>query len=86
MESGKTTDVATSKMYILRKTSQMLQNITFPHFMANFHNIALKKKPGWAASVSKPILETRNVNNVCDYAWLLFLTESNYLEPPKGVF
>lgn len=33
----------------------------------------------------KQILEIKNVNNICDYIWLLFLPTSNYLEPQKLV-
>ena len=34
----------------------------------------LNKETGWATRVFKPILETRNVNDVCEHIWLLFLT------------
>ena len=42
-------------MYILRKRAQRLKNITLLHF---------------AGPVFEFILETRNVNNVCEYVWL----------------
>ena len=63
----------------------MLTNITFLDFMTSFHIVAHKVKTGCATSVFKPIWETRNVNNVCDYVWLFFLTKSNYLGPLMSV-
>ena len=42
--------------------------------MTTFYNVALKLKTGWATKVVKPILEIRNVSDVCEYVWLLSLT------------
>ena len=50
-------------MYILRKRAQRLKNITFLHFAGPVNNCALTR-------VFEFILETRNVNNVCEYVWL----------------
>lgn len=35
--------------------------------MTTFHNYVLKVETGWAARMFKSILETRNVNCVCEY-------------------
>ena len=43
--------------------------------MTTFHNYVLKVETGWAARMFKSILETRNVNCVCEYVWLPFLTQ-----------
>ena len=53
---------------------QKLKNITFLQFMTSFHNFALEVETGRVGRVFKPILETRNVSDVCDNVWLLFLT------------
>ena len=39
--------------------------MTFLHFMTIFHNFAFKIETGRAKRVVKPILGTRNVNDVC---------------------
>ena len=54
-------------MYILRKRPQKLKNITFLHFMTTFRSVALKVEIGRAATVFKPVLETRTVNDVYHY-------------------
>ena len=54
-------------------TSKMYILRKTPHFMTTFHNFALK------------ILDTRNVNNVCEYVWLDFLKLSNYLENQMSI-
>ena len=38
-------------------------------FITIFHNFALQIETGWAKRVVKPILETRNVNDVPVYVW-----------------
>ena len=52
-------------MYILKKRVRKLKNMTFLHFMTIFHNFAFKIETGRAKRVVKPILGTRNVNDVC---------------------
>ena len=43
-------------------------------FTTSFHNLVLKIETGWATSLVKPMSETKNVNGVCTYYDLLFLT------------
>ena len=51
--------MATSKMYILRKT-QKLKNI-ISYFTITFYIFVLKIETGWATRMIKPILKARNV-------------------------
>ena len=60
------TNVTTTKMYILRKTGRK-----FFHFMATFYNFAFKIEASLAKRVAKPILETRNANDVIAYVWFI---------------
>ena len=49
------------------------------HKILKFHNFVLKPKTGWATTVLKPILETRNVNDVYVYVWCTFLNTNSFL-------
>ena len=41
------------------------------YFMATFQNFARKLDTGWTKKAVKPILETRNINDVCVYVSLI---------------
>ena len=52
-------NVATSKMYILRKWARKLKNMIFLHFLITFYKFALKIETGVVKRVAKPILKNR---------------------------
>ena len=52
-------NVATSKMYILRRSAQKSKNIF----------LTLKRENSWAKKIVKSILETWNVNDVIAHVW-----------------
>ena len=63
-------DVITSKMSILRKITQKLNNIF--SIMTNFYNFALKIKTRGAKKVVEPILEIWHAtNDVVVYVWFI---------------
>ena len=57
-------------MYILRKKAESEK--AFFHFITTFYNYALKVETSLAKRMVKPILETRNANDIA-FDWFIYL-------------
>ena len=57
-------------MYILRKKAESEKS--FFHFITTFHNYALKVETSPSKRMVKPILETRNANDIA-FDWFIYL-------------